>query len=96
VKKQVLHYLELNRLEPNLQLARLLPPDLALRYHALPVAKDGERITVAMADPNDVKAREAVLTTLGKSTCIVQADVNAIDGLLEDLWHENINHTLNF
>lgn len=96
MKKQVQYYLELNRLEPNLQLARLLPPDLALRYHALPVAKDGERITVAMADPNDIKAREAVLTTLGKATCIVQADVNAIDGLLEDLWHENINHTLNF
>jgi hypothetical protein len=96
VKKQVQYYLELNRLEPNLQLARLLPPDLALRYHALPVAKDGERITVAMAAPDDLNAREVVLTALGKSTCIVQADINTIDGILEDLWHENVSHTLNF
>lgn len=96
MKKQVHHYLELSRLEPDLQLARQLPPDLARRYHALPVAKDGERITVAMADPNDAIARDAVMTTFGKSTCIVQADLNTIDGLLEELWPDNLNHPLNF
>jgi hypothetical protein len=96
MKKQIRTTLELNHLEPNLQVAKTLPADLARRYHALPVAKDGEKITVAMADPNDVKARQAVLATFGNSTCIVQADLNTIDRLLEDLWPEQQSQSLKF
>ena len=96
MNKQVEHHLELSNLEPNFKLARQLPPDLAIRYHALPVGKDGDRLTVAMADPNDTKARDAIMNSLGKSTCLVQADVNAIDRLLADLWHESFNHSLDF
>ena len=96
MKEQLQHYLEIDHLESNLRLARQFPPDLARRYHALPISKDGERITVAMADPKDIKAREAVMTTLGKSTCIVQADANIIDKLVDELWPENIDHSLKF
>jgi hypothetical protein len=94
MKNQVNRYLELDRLEANPQLARRIPPALARRYHVIPVGKDGERVTVAMADPNDSKARDAVMTTLGKSTCIVQADESAIDRLLDELWPENMDHRL--
>lgn len=96
MKNQFQVHLDLNNLEPNIKLARQLPLDLARRYHALPVGKDGDRITVAMADPNDAKARKAVLKSLGKSTCLIQADINTIDRFLEDFLNENIDHSLNF
>lgn len=96
MKYQVQKHLDLNSLEPNINLARQLPLDLARRYHALPVGKDGDRITVAMADPNDAKARDAIMSTLGKSTCLVHADINTIDRFLEDLRFEKIDHSLNF
>ena len=36
------------------------------------------------------------MTTLGESTCIVKADANTINELLEELWPENPDHILNF
>lgn len=66
--------------------ARRLSPVVAFRYHALPVAEDGERITVAMADPNDAVAREAVEAALGARSCIVQSKAAHIDELLSQLW----------
>jgi nucleotide-binding universal stress UspA family protein len=69
-------------------LAGLLPPDLACRYHALPVAEDGERITVAMADPGDKDAREAIMAVLGPSACFVRADAQVIDSLLAKFWEK--------
>ena len=46
-------YLTLDELTADRELARRLPPDLAWRYHALPLAEDNGRVTVAMADPDD-------------------------------------------
>ena len=44
--------------------ARRLPAELARRFHALPIAEDNGRITVAMADPDDVVARQAIASAL--------------------------------
>lgn len=89
-------FLEFNGLKTNPRLAGRLPPDLARRYHVLPIAEDGERITVAMANPDDAEAREAVQTTLGKSIYIIRTDVHTIDRLLTELWPEVINHSQYF
>jgi nucleotide-binding universal stress UspA family protein len=79
-------YLALDRLVANPRLARRLPPELAWRFHALPVAEHEGRITVAMANPDDPEAREAVATSLGPASCMVQADPFAIDALLAEVW----------
>lgn len=50
--------------EPDL--AQRLPPHVAMRYHALPLAEDNGRITVAMADPDDADAREAIVAARGQ------------------------------
>jgi nucleotide-binding universal stress UspA family protein len=71
-------------LEP--RLARRLPAELARRCHALPLAEDRGRITVAMADPNDPVAREAVTAALGPAACVVRCDADAIDSLLAQIW----------
>ncbi len=71
-------------LEP--RLARRLPADLAWRFHALPLAEDRGRITVAMADPNDPAGREAIAAALGSTACVVRCDAEAIDLLLAQIW----------
>ncbi len=71
-------------LEP--RLARRLPASLAWRFHALPLAEDRGRITVAMADPSDPVGREAIAAALGPAACVVRCDAEAIDSLLDQIW----------
>jgi nucleotide-binding universal stress UspA family protein len=59
---------------------------LAFRYHALPVAEDEGHITVAMADPYDDVARDAIITALGSPSCVVSCSGAAIDTLLSQIW----------
>lgn len=84
-------FLTLTDLSSDRALPDRLPLDLAQRYHALPVAEDDGRITVAMADPTDRAAREAVIAALApavedvdrpSSVYIVQGDRAAIDSIL--------------
>ena len=56
--------LPLKGMRINPEVARRLPFDLACRYQALPVAEDDGRLTVAMANPNDMEARQAILAAL--------------------------------
>jgi nucleotide-binding universal stress UspA family protein len=84
-------YLALDKLTANPDLARCLPPDLAWRFHALPVAEERGCITVAMADPEDGQARDAVLAALGPASCIVRGDPAAIDALLAEIWGKGAN-----
>jgi len=74
----------------------LLPPDIARRYQAIPIATDGERITVAMADPNNPTARKAVVDSLGPETCLVQAKPQEIEGLLNESRLPSISSKLHF
>lgn len=87
-------YLALDDLTADLRLARRLPRDLAFRYHALPVAEDGGRLTVAMADPEDPVAQAAVVSALGATPYVVQSDQAAIDALLAELWPEKPSPSL--
>ena len=75
--------LQVEHHHPDPQLAALLPCDLARRCHALPIAADGKRITVAMAHPEDPVARQAVLDSLGPETYVVQADPEEMERLRE-------------
>ncbi len=87
-------HLTLDKLVVNRRLARRLPPGLAFRYHALPVAKDNGDITVAMADPDNRTAREAIATALGTEPYVVQGDSTAIDKLLAEVWPQETKDTL--
>jgi nucleotide-binding universal stress UspA family protein len=83
-------YLALDKVAANPRLARRLPAELAQRFHALPLAEDNGRITVAMANPHDGEARDAVMTALGPASCVVQADPGTIDTLLSQIWGHNV------
>lgn len=94
MKNREIQYLELNKLETIPRVARLLPFELASRLHALPVAEDGQGITVAMANPYDKKAREAISAVLGPSVCFVRANDKAINRLLVKFWKKEDEHSL--
>lgn len=81
-------YLEFKKLTFNPRLGKRLPPDLAFRFHALPVAEDKNRITVAMANPENEEAKVVVLKALGKTAHVVRADSKEIDSILTELWPE--------
>jgi len=87
-------HLTLDKLVVSPRLARRLPPALAFRYHALPVAEDRNRVTVAMADPEDSIARAAVAAALGTRLYVVQSDPAVIDGLLTEIWPQTARHPL--
>ena len=80
--------LKLDSLAVDPRLARRLPADLAWRCHALPLAEDRGRVTVAMADPDDAAARQAVVTALGTEAYVVQGDPVAIDAQLATIWSD--------
>jgi hypothetical protein len=46
-------------------LARCLPPILAFRYHALPIAKDNSHIIVVTASSDDRATCETIAASLG-------------------------------
>ncbi|MFN2152248.1 MAG: universal stress protein [Anaerolineales bacterium] len=90
----IANVLHVAKLCPNPRVANLLPSELVHRYHALPVAVDGERVTVAMAHPDDQDARQAIIATLGPTTCVIQADAQEIDRLIGALWPQNADPRL--
>lgn len=87
-EKRRVGHLQLNKLTTRLGLAQLLPPEVAFRYHALPVAEQDGCITVAMANPDDSEAREVIATALGTAAFMVGGDSEAIDTLLAEIWPE--------
>jgi type IV pilus assembly protein PilB len=48
--------IDLRSVEPDPALTRLLPGDVATRFMALPVARSGRRLVVALANPNNIFA----------------------------------------
>ena len=78
--------LVLGHLEPDPDVAMRLPPSLGFRYGVVPLAEREQRVTVAMVDPEDKKARGAVTDALGSELCIVQGDATAIDCALSRIW----------
>lgn len=49
-------FLDTSKVKPTDDAAGLIPDDMQDRYHAIPIRKDGTRLTVAMKNPQDVFA----------------------------------------
>ena len=78
-------YLTLDKLAADPELSGRLPPDLAWRCHALPLAEDDGRVTVAMADPGGAEPREVVV-----------AATPAPDSLDAKKWRMDSRHRVTF
>lgn len=86
-KKNSSHrHLAVTELQPDPKVASRLSRKVAVRYHALPIAEESNSLTVAMADPQDESAREALRAELHVDPFIVQGDQVAIDSLIDKIW----------
>jgi nucleotide-binding universal stress UspA family protein len=68
------------------RLAKQLPADLAHRYQAIPIASDLESLTVAMANPDDPAAREAVRSAIQLPITVVRSDPDRIKSLINEYY----------
>jgi len=82
-------FIELECIRMDRKIVKLLPPEIAYRYHALPVATDGNKITVAMATPDDQAASCAVQSVINAPICLIRADLEEIDHRLDEVWPKN-------
>ena len=82
-------HLELDCICIDNSVMKMLPPEIAYRYHALPVATDGKKVTVAMAAPDDQVASCAIQSVLDTPVCLIQADEEEIDHRLDEIWPQN-------
>lgn len=80
--------LKLTDIKPDPDLVRLIPEQAERRFHILPVAREGGRVTVAMADPDDPNAQQIVHAAFGKAAYVVRCDRSSIDRLLNGLGSE--------
>lgn len=78
--------LRVKTLQTNPAMMRLLPPEIARQHHALPISMDGQRITLAMAHPEDETACRVVTAAIGTPACIVQAELHEIDRMIDEIW----------
>lgn len=88
--KTHLTHLTLDHLVLNRTLAHQLSPGVAFRYHALPIAKDNDHITVVMANPADKTARAAIANNLGVQPYVVKGDQMVIDRQLAEIWPDEV------
>ncbi|WP_312104531.1 GspE/PulE family protein [Pygmaiobacter massiliensis] len=58
--------MSLNSTPLDMEAANLITPDVAQRYHAIPVGFDGERLLVAMRNPNDLIAVDDLRLITGR------------------------------
>ncbi|OGO20919.1 MAG: hypothetical protein A2Z14_01725 [Chloroflexi bacterium RBG_16_48_8] len=93
-KRRLSQPLQLEGVPLDTILAKKLPPRLAFSYHVLPLAIERNQITVAMADPENKFAIEAVRSALGANPYIVKSDQTWIDRLLRELWPDYQNDDL--
>jgi len=89
MKEQTIEHLQVKTLQTNPSLMRLIPGDIARRYQALPISMEGNRITIAMAHPEDAVACQVVESVMGVPACIVQVDSLEIERVLDEIWPQN-------
>ena len=85
-------YLRLDSIKTDIQLMKLLHPDVARRYRALPIGTAGGKITIAMASPEDATASDAVASAIGAPVCFVQANPKEIEQRLDEIWPQIPTH----
>ncbi len=94
IQRRTSQRLQLDGISLNVTLAKKLPPRLAFNYHVLPLAVEKNQVTVAMADPQNKFAVDAVRSALGANPYIVKSDQTWIDRLLFEVWPDYPNDDL--
>jgi type IV pilus assembly protein PilB len=73
---------------------RLVPPDIARRFRAMPISRQDHSLTVALANPFDVTAIDALHTVTGLNIDVVTAPERDILNCL-DVYYINASEIIN-
>lgn len=77
-------YINTKDIEIDLTLEGAFPREIAEKYRAIPLADDGTHLTVALANPRDVRALDDLRLISGKSIIpVMTAEQAIIDGITE-------------
>lgn len=79
-----IRYVNTKDIEIDLTLENAFPREIAEKYLAIPLADDGTHLTVALANPRDVRALDDLRLISGKSIIpVMTAEQAIIDGITE-------------
>jgi hypothetical protein len=80
-------FVELDGVLPDRALSRVIPPELANHHQALPIARDGDRLTVALEDPTNGDAVVELERRTGYSIEVVTAERASFRKAFSALYH---------
>lgn len=81
-------FVDLDDFPIDASLSKLLPERLERNELLLPIARDGDRLVVAFADPGDVLALDDAQTAAGVPIRRVIAERGELERALDRVWHE--------
>ncbi len=81
-KTQAEKYLTINMIDSSPSLANHLPLELAKIFHAIPIADDQRNLKVAIANPENPAARQAIRSAVTLPVTVVKSELEAIDSLI--------------
>lgn len=84
-------FLKIKQIQSNPSLVKLLPAEIAEKYHALPISRDGCQTTVAAAYPDDAESFKAISSAIPGPIRFIRADLEEIDRLIINLWPKEIS-----
>jgi len=80
--------LDLNALELDMEVIKMVREDLIRKHHALPIFKRGKRLYIALSDPTNLQALDEIKFATGTNTEAILVEeeklARAIDKALED------------
>jgi len=81
-------FVDLRSRPPDLVLSALIPEHIARRYHAVPVARWGGQLVVAMANPNDVFALDDLRVLTGQPIIAALAEPHHLQETLDRAYNQ--------
>jgi len=87
-------FLEVETIDSSPRLAQMLPYQIADYYHAIPVAVERDRITIALACPENLEAREKIIREINKPVTFVRSSREKIDRLIACCYQESFNRSV--
>jgi serine/threonine protein kinase len=81
-------FVELEGVSLDRAVARVIPPELARHHRALPIARDGDRLTVALEDPTNSDAVAELARRTGCNIEVVTAEHASFRKAFAALYHQ--------
>lgn len=89
-------FLEMEMIDSSPRLAQMLPFQVADRYHAIPVAEEQGRMTIALACPENREAREKIIQEIKTPVTFVRSSREEIDQLIASCYQESLKRSVSF